>query len=892
MSMANEVKLDGNGIRINGESRILFCASLFYFRIPHELWQDRIIKIKKLGYNCVDVYFPWNFHELSPGEWDFTGQRDVEAFLKLLSQEGIYTVARPGPYICSEWDGGSLPAWVLTGDSPVREAHKDFLAEVDEWYSRIMPVISRYQCGKGGTVVMVQLDNELDFFDCPDPKAYMGELRQMALKYGIDVPVFGCAGQGSAGRATGFAPGVEIAFNFYPGSNDSSFDRCCFTAYERMKGLGKPLLITETSRDCFVLRRELACGAKLIGPYNQVSGTNFGFTNSVNNWGKGESPLSFIASDYNFKSHISPAGEYDENVLESRLLSDLISTFGTSLASAVSRIDHGFKIKTDFTGPKYGFNALELCGGGWLLCIPNFDDKKGKVCIEGNGAGFEAEIGALSAPFFPIDIPLDKWGIDGRLEWASAELGHIYAAENEVSIIMYSFSEGTACFSLPGAKYTNGNYLEKDTVLLSGIGASCTLMQGDRTIHISIIGREKAARLEPDLSEWKEEVPTKRISVNFTGSLGVGRNVDMWGNSGRISKIAPLERHGLWRGYGIYRITSRPGLSVILKGVGDIISAYNGARYIDTRISGCQWQYYDKEKTGEWGFRLEIWGHSNFDDSRLDGMRLKSAKGIEAAFELIKEEDISDCWAFDYFDGNAADAIKRPLNGFEPLLPLNAWNTMRIPAKCLYRRNIVLKKECDALILRVDGNKAASEIYINNRKVARINPLDPFVDLSAFVTPGVEVEIAVAAEKKDWSEPVGMPKLLHCCRISDCCLSILPDTQVPFVTKTCAEPGSFPVNSEPGEVMVLVLNLDEMKHGCAYARLTGRDVKFTAVFNGRVVGRIFLESNAKPFITGGDPERFYLPGPWFIKAGNRLEMLVEAIGKAPSIDGLILEVVT
>src|SRR5512136_2002314 len=106
--------LDQNSIVIHQKPVIVLCRSLFYFRIPRALWQDRLGRIKAAGYNCIDVYFPWNYHELAEGAWDFSGERDVEAFLQLAVDTGLWIVARPGPYICSEWDGGALPAYLFT----------------------------------------------------------------------------------------------------------------------------------------------------------------------------------------------------------------------------------------------------------------------------------------------------------------------------------------------------------------------------------------------------------------------------------------------------------------------------------------------------------------------------------------------------------------------------------------------------------------------------------------------------------------------------------------------------------------------------------------------------------------------------------------------------------
>ena len=67
------VELDARGIRIDGWPELLLCASLFYFRLPREQWQARLEQVRASGYTCVDVYLPWNFHEVAPGRWDFDG---------------------------------------------------------------------------------------------------------------------------------------------------------------------------------------------------------------------------------------------------------------------------------------------------------------------------------------------------------------------------------------------------------------------------------------------------------------------------------------------------------------------------------------------------------------------------------------------------------------------------------------------------------------------------------------------------------------------------------------------------------------------------------------------------------------------------------------------------
>ena len=85
------------------------------------------------------------------------------------------------------------------------------------------------------------------------------------------------------------------------------------------------MIVTETNRAHFLLRRLLSSGAKLLGPYLQASGFNFGFTNAINNWGE---PLAFMTSDYDFGGMIGPYGELRAEMGEARLLSRMLDGAG------------------------------------------------------------------------------------------------------------------------------------------------------------------------------------------------------------------------------------------------------------------------------------------------------------------------------------------------------------------------------------------------------------------------------------------------------------------------------------------------------------------------------------------------------------------------------------
>lgn len=49
-------------------------------------------------------YVPWNFHEPLPGNYQFSGDQDIEYFIRLAQELDLLVILRPGPYVCAEWD--------------------------------------------------------------------------------------------------------------------------------------------------------------------------------------------------------------------------------------------------------------------------------------------------------------------------------------------------------------------------------------------------------------------------------------------------------------------------------------------------------------------------------------------------------------------------------------------------------------------------------------------------------------------------------------------------------------------------------------------------------------------------------------------------------------------
>ena len=136
----NNFTIEKDGFRLNGEPFRIISGAIHYFRVPAEYWRDRLTKLRACGFNTVETYIAWNLHEMNEGEFDYSGMLDFEKFLEIAQELGLYAIVRPGPYICSEWDFGGLPWWLLKNDSiNLRCMDKAYIAAVDRFFDSLIP---------------------------------------------------------------------------------------------------------------------------------------------------------------------------------------------------------------------------------------------------------------------------------------------------------------------------------------------------------------------------------------------------------------------------------------------------------------------------------------------------------------------------------------------------------------------------------------------------------------------------------------------------------------------------------------------------------------------------------------------------------------------------------
>ena len=296
-------------------------GALHYFRVHPDQWADRIRAARLMGLNTIETYVPWNEHEPRPGVFVDDGPLDLARFLDLVAAEGLYAIVRPGPYICAEWDGGGLPAWLFFG-SPigVRSADPRFLAPVTRFLDRVLEIVVPRQIDRGGPVILMQVENEYGAygdFTIDEREEYLRALRDTYLSAGVTVPLTSVDQPTDDMLSRGSLPELHRTGSF--GGNVDERLRVLRT--HQPTG---PLMCSEfwcgwfdywgsfhrtssTAASVASLEALLQAGAS-VNIYMFHGGTNFGLTNGANDKGVFEPTI----TSYDYDAPLDEAGRPTE----------------------------------------------------------------------------------------------------------------------------------------------------------------------------------------------------------------------------------------------------------------------------------------------------------------------------------------------------------------------------------------------------------------------------------------------------------------------------------------------------------------------------------------------------------------------------------------------------
>ncbi|KDP31634.1 hypothetical protein JCGZ_14859 [Jatropha curcas] len=283
-----DVTYDGRSLIVDGQRRLLFSGSVHYPRSTPEMWPSLIAKAKDGGIDVIETYVFWNLHEPQPGQYDFSGRRDIVRFVKEIQAQGLHACLRIGPFIQAEWSYGGLPFWLHDIPGIVyRSDNEPFKSQMQNFTTKIVKMMQSegLYASQGGPIILSQIENEYGMVE----EAF-GEEGQAYVKW---------AAQMAVGLNTG-VPWVMCKQNDAP---DPVIDSCnglkCGETFVGPNSPNKPAIWTENWTTRYVINGEdirtrsvediayqvalflVAKNGSFVNYYMYHGGTNFGRTASA-----------------------------------------------------------------------------------------------------------------------------------------------------------------------------------------------------------------------------------------------------------------------------------------------------------------------------------------------------------------------------------------------------------------------------------------------------------------------------------------------------------------------------------------------------------------------------------------------------------------------------------
>lgn len=881
--MSGIIELAEDQLLLDGVPSVVLCSSVFPFRIPRSQWDHRLQLVQESGYGMIDVYVHWGFHEQVPGQIDLESpQRDLRHFLALAKARGLTVMARPGPYICSETDGGGLPWW-LHGDRPgaaaaLRTTDPDYLAAVDRWFGAVMPVLADAQVTRGGAVALVQIENELDFFDCPDPDAYIAHLADSARAHGIEVPLIACAGQGDLAGASGDAVGVVPTVNLYPDDTSVTFDQEARYYAGVLGDRGLPLMVTETNRIHRTLRREILAGARLVAPYLQTSGFDHLVLPSAGNWG---TPGNLMTHDYDFGGYLSPDGrrrpEYDEAIA----LAATLEAWGERLATATPAPLTDVRVDGAAAG-----GALALAGGGHLVGPAELDGLERVITLrDATGReSVEALLAPGTCPFWALDVPLEPWGSEGTLVLATAELAGLERpGDGGSGPLVLTFDGGQEAQIVLELPATDGGL---EHLRLVGPG---TIRSARAVREVQIVLRERSASRadpEPVLRRTDGEV------------LAVAEAMRELGSPLEVPS-APILPGAEALGAADGRLRAELDLSseareVLLLGAADLVRLELDG--VDHGVQVAHGAPLSLPLAAGLPHHLtvtsEIWGRANFDDARRPALRLGAGRGIGRVLEVHDSEDVTALWEV----RRLPDRRERGPVASPALRDLGGWSSANPGQEVHYARELHLPGPGMCGVLRLHGLAHPVHVSVDGGPERLVMPAAPVIELDAAGGEAVAAGAVAVVEIRAPHVPGGLldgAELLAAAPARVSAVRLQSEGQIASgLTAVARAAGGeawrmLPAvglrvgAGSPALIRLSPPGVDPAGELRGWLlELAGCDVEITVIAGGHRVSRHVL---GRPDTAGGNPRRSWIPAGWAGDEDPEVLLLVEALREGGGI---------
>src|SRR5437868_7662042 len=187
------IGINSRYLTLDGKPWLPVMGEFHFTRFPNRDWKEELEKMKAAGVSIVSTYIFWNHHEEKEGRFLWSGDRDLHRFVTLCRDLGLKVMIRPGPWVHSEARFGGIPDWVVH-TMPTRSNDPAYLNYVARYWGEVSKQVKGLLWKDGGPIIGMQLENEYNLTGPGQGREHIAALKQIALKAGLDVPLYTVTG--------------------------------------------------------------------------------------------------------------------------------------------------------------------------------------------------------------------------------------------------------------------------------------------------------------------------------------------------------------------------------------------------------------------------------------------------------------------------------------------------------------------------------------------------------------------------------------------------------------------------------------------------------------------------------------------------------------------------
>ena len=198
----------------NGKPWFPIMGEYEYSRTERGEWKKGILKMKSLGLNALQTYCIWLHHEEIKGHFNFRGNNNLRAFIRLVKDAGMKLCLRVGPWVHAELRSGGFPDWIYEQGYRPRTNDPAYLADVEKYFREIYKQCRGYFLSQGGPIFSIQIENEMRWHTAgnrEESEKHMNNLIGMLKKIGFDVPIYFATAWGNSVTGEALATWGEYA---------------------------------------------------------------------------------------------------------------------------------------------------------------------------------------------------------------------------------------------------------------------------------------------------------------------------------------------------------------------------------------------------------------------------------------------------------------------------------------------------------------------------------------------------------------------------------------------------------------------------------------------------------------------------------------------------------